>query len=189
MENTTEDKTSNPDETVQTEFAGEVEADDSHTSATVAALMDNLKVMVQERDDAKESALRALADLQNFRRRAQQEKDQLRRLATEQLVVRLLPVLDNFERTIMSLEHGASVESVLEGIRGIDRQIRTVLQSVELRRENVVGQPFDPEVHEALGTHDDPEMPENTVTHELEAGYRMSGSVIRPAKVKVSKRP
>lgn len=156
---------------------------------TTSALMENLKAMVLERDEAREAMVRTLADFQNFRRRAEQEKAALRRMAAEQLVHKLIPVLDNFDRTIAALEAGATVDSVMEGVRGIDRQLRAALESVELKKEESVGKTFDPEIHEAVGTHDDPELPENTVTHELEAGYRMAGNVVRPAKVRVSRKP
>lgn len=162
---------------------------EAQESATIAALMENLQVMAQERDEAKEAMLRAMADLQNFRRRAQQEKEQLRAVATQGLVTQLLPILDNFDRSIAALESGATVESVMEGVRGVDRQLRSALESVQLARIPAVGQPFDPEIHEAIGTDEQAELPENTVSMEIEAGYTMAGQVIRPAKVRVAKKP
>ncbi len=157
--------------------------------ATIAALMENLQAMVKERDEAIDAALRANAELQNFRRRTLQEAERTRQLATEHLVVQLLPVLDNFERTLQALDSGATVESVMEGVKGIDRQLRSALESVNLRRIEALGTNFDPTIHEAWGTHEDESSDENTVTHELEAGYRMGDSVLRTAKVKVSTKP
>lgn len=162
---------------------------ESSLNETHEALLDNLRVFAAERDEAKESALRAMAELQNFRRRSQMEKEQLRQMATEGLVVQLLPVLDNFERTIRSLDSGASVESIIEGVRGVERQLRSALESVKVAKIESVGAAFDPEFHEALGTDETDEFPENTVTMELESGYQMAGNVIRPARVRVSKKP
>jgi molecular chaperone GrpE len=163
------------------------EATNSAEQANADALMDTLKSISEERDKAKEQLLRAMADHQNYRRRTQEQMDQAKKLATENLVRNLLPVLDNFERTVGALDIGASTESVLEGVRGVEKQLRSALESVQLQRIEAVGKPFDPEVHEAVAMHEDNELPANTVTHELEPGYTMSGKVIRPAKVRVSK--
>lgn len=141
----------------------------------------------KERDDFKEQALRTLADFQNFRRRTQSEAALLRQLATESLVADLLPVLDNFERSLNSLETGASAESVIEGIKMVDRQLRTVLESVNLVRLYPAGQPFDPDHHEAIAVEASEEHEEDTVLHVLEAGYKLGERVIRPARVKVVK--
>ena len=108
-------------------------------------------------------------------------------MATEQFVTELLPVLDNFERTIAHIEAGATVESLVGGIKAVEKQLRTVLESQSVRRIQSVGEPFDPELHEALGTQSGTEHPEDTVVLEIEPGYKMGEKVIRPARVKVAK--
>ena len=133
--------------------------------------------------------LRTVADMQNMRKRFQQEAHQTRIFATEDLVRELLPILDSFERTIQSAEQGASAESVLEGIRAVDRQMRSALERRGVTRVKAHGEPFDPDVHEAIGTEETHEHPEGTVTGEVEAGYKMAEKVIRPARVRVSKKP
>lgn len=157
--------------------------------ANLSALLENLKAVTLERDEAKDQMLRTLAEMQNLRRRTQEQIEQSRKLATEGLVARLLPVLDNFERSIEALSSGASPDAVMEGVKSIEGQLRAALESVSVKKIETVGQPFDPSVHDAIATVEDPEADDNTVVEQLEAGYSMAGHVIRPAKVRVSKRP
>ena len=170
------------------EQLGDVVADD------LEALYKEIESLTAERNEAKEQVLRTLADLQNYqrdfqnyRRRNQQEMAQFRLIATEQFVTELLPVLDNFERTIAHVEAGATVDSLISGIKAVEKQLRSALESQSVRRIQSVGQPFDPEVHEALGTEASSEYPDETVVVEIEPGYKMGEKVIRPARVKVSK--
>jgi molecular chaperone GrpE len=157
--------------------------------ANLVAILDTLAAVSAERDQAKDQAVRAMAELQNVRRRSQEQVDLVRKMATDHLVRQLLPVLDNFERSSAALQNGASVESVLEGISVIDRQLRAVLESVAVKRIESVGAEFDPEFHEAIGLESHPELPADTVSTEIEAGYTMAGKVLRPAKVRVSQGP
>lgn len=141
----------------------------------------------QENDALKDQILRAAADFQNFRRRVEQDKRQLRQFATENLVAELLPVLDNFERTLAAVESGATIESLVEGVKAVDRQLRSVLETQDVRRIAAQGAPFDPDQHEAIATEEHPELPDGTITAELQAGYKMADKIIRPARVKVAK--
>lgn len=141
-----------------------------------------------ERDQYKDQLLRALADLQNYRRRTEQQMEEFRRYATEDVIRRLLPILDNFERAIQARAAGASAESTLEGLIAIEKQLRQVLDTARVAKIDALGKEFDPEYHEAVLTHISDEHEEGTVLEELEPGYRMSDRVIRPTKVKVSRR-
>lgn len=146
-----------------------------------------LETALKERDEYRDQFMRALADLQNFRRRVAKESEETRKYATAEMVRQLLPVLDNFERSLAFLASGASTEAVLEGLRAVDRQLRSVLESVKVEKIEPVGQPFDPEHHEAVALEASTEHPEGTVLEVLEPGYRMGERVIRPARVKVTK--
>jgi molecular chaperone GrpE len=165
---------------------------DTHR-ATESGELERLKELVQElsaeREGLRDQLLRALADMQNLRKRAQLERAATQRFATESLIRELLPVLDNFERTIAAMESGASFESLVEGVKSVDRQLRSVLEGQALSRISAQGESFDPAVHEAVAAHETRELPEGTVVEELEPGYRIADTVIRPAKVRVSKRP
>lgn len=151
--------------------------------------VNELEKLTAAYEDLQGQLLRTIADMQNMRKRYQQEQAQLRLFATEDLVRDLLPALDNFERTIFAAEHGATFETVLEGIKAVDRQLRTSLERRNVSRIKAHGEPFDPDVHEAIVMEESEEHPEGTVTGEIEAGYKMADKVIRPARVKVSKKP
>jgi molecular chaperone GrpE len=154
----------------------------------IRQLLEQVRTLTDERDQLKDQVLRAMADFQNYKRRNQQELISYRQFATQSFVTDLLPVLDNFERSIDHLEAGATVSKVIEGIHAVERQLRQVLEGQNVRRVESVGQPFDPTYHEALGTEMSFDHPDGVVSTEIEPGYRMGEKVIRPAKVKISKR-
>jgi molecular chaperone GrpE len=152
-------------------------------------LREKVEALNAELATARDQLLRALADSQNLRKRFQSEAQTTRRHATEQLVRELLPVLDNFERTLAAAEAGASLPALVEGVKSVDRQMRAILENKQFRRIAAEGEPFDPNVHEAVATQETHELPEGTVLTEIEPGYKLADTVIRPAKVKVSKKP
>jgi molecular chaperone GrpE len=152
-------------------------------------LYEQIQKVNDERDQVKDQLLRTMADFQNFRKRVMDEKRQIELRANEKFVTELLPVLDNFERGIAAFEKGGTVESLVEGIKAIDRQLRGALESQKVERVVSLGQPFDPDVHEALASVDSAEHEEGTVIDEIEAGYKLGDRVIRPARVRVSKKP
>lgn len=154
----------------------------------VRRLLDERESLLTELDQAKDHALRTLAEMQNFRRRQQDEMSSVRKFATEQLVSQLIPVLDNFERTLAAAESGANLETLLDGVRLIDRQLRAALESVQLRRMEALGQQFNPDHHEAIAAEESEEAEEGTVLHEIQPGYLMADRVVRPAMVKVSRK-
>jgi len=177
-----------PSQEATQEELGDVVAED------LEALYQEIQQLTSERDEAKDQVLRTLADLQNYqrdfqnyRKRNQQEMALFRQMATEQFVTELLPVLDNFERTIAHIDSGATVESLVGGIKAVERQLRSALETQSVRRTESVGAPFDPELHEALGTQAGTEFPDDTVAIEIEPGYKMGDKVVRPARVKVAK--
>lgn len=151
-------------------------------------LYEQIQKAHEERDQIRDQMLRTMADFQNFRKRVQDEKRQIEERANERFVGDLLPVLDNFERGLTLMEKGGTVESLVEGVKAVERQLRTVLESQKVQRIPSVGQPFDPDIHEAIAMVDSNDHEEGTVIEELEAGYKLGDRVIRPARVRVSKR-
>lgn len=148
-----------------------------------------IRLLTLEKEQLQDQLLRAVADLQNFKKRSMQEQAQLRQFATEQLVYDLLPVLDNLERSLEALSAGASPEAVQEGVQAVARQLRSVLETRSLRRIESLGAQFDPNLHEAIGSKPSEEYPEGAIAEEIEAGYRMGEKVIRPARVRVAAKP
>lgn len=173
--------------------AGEVEETTTESGAKVETdiqtVFDQIQRLTDERDQLRDQVLRAMADFKNFRNRVDQEKANSLKFASERLAKDLLPVLDNFERTVAHLQKGATVESMLSGIGAVEKQLRSILESQGVRRIEAVGQPFDTDKHEALGFEESAEIEEGHVAGEIEPGYTMHERVIRPARVRVAKRP
>jgi molecular chaperone GrpE len=141
--------------------------------------------LARERDEAKNDALRSLADMQNFRKMSEVRLQQDRKFATEKLVRDLLPVLDNFDRALNHITPETDLAVVIDGIRAIQRQLSQALEGQGVKRINAVGEAFDPEHHEALVTAQS-DLESGTVIEELETGYLLHDRVIRPARVKVA---
>ncbi len=145
-------------------------------------LVERTRELAQREEDAK----RLQADFQNFRKRVEQQSVVVRRQAVEGFALKLIPVLDNFGRAIATLGRGASAESVVAGLGGVEKQLLSALASEGIVRVEAVGKPFDPTYHEALGTVDAPGHEAETVVEELEAGYTLGDKVVRPARVRLA---
>jgi molecular chaperone GrpE (heat shock protein) len=136
----------------------------------------------------RQAALRALRNLEateaRLERNARREAEETR----GKLVQELLPVLDNLDRTIRAAQGGRSDPALLEGVRMVRQQLEGVLRGYGVERIEALGQRFDPAVHEAIGmiAVDDPQR-HGAVVHQVEPGYRMSGRLLRPARVSVGK--
>lgn len=130
--------------------------------------------------------LRAQADFDNFRRRTMKEKEELAQYATAKLVGQLLPVLDNFQRALQTSGDAAQSDSFAKGVDMIYRQLFQVLESEGLKPMEPVGQPFDPEHHQAIMQVETDEYEEGIVVEAMQPGYWLKDKVIRPAMVKVS---
>lgn len=184
MPNEHDDLTPPPSSETETDPTG---APEGSPAPLVSA--EELQALVDERNEAQNQYLRLLAEFQTFRRRTEQEKQELRKVATEGLVQKLLPVLDNFERTVAGFDAGMDPESLRQGILMVEVQLRNALGTVELERVKALGEPFDPELHEAIAVDHTDDAPPETVTAEIEAGYRLAGKVIRPARVRIAQAP
>ena len=136
----------------------------------------------------KDTYLRLAADFENFRKRARQDQLDTVQYATAILVERLLPVVDDLHR---SLEHAPPEvdEGWLKGLQLTLQKLDEVLAGVGVSRIEAIGVPFDPKVHEAIGSAESAEHPDDTVIDELRPGYRLHDRVLRPALVRVSRQP
>ena len=101
----------------------------------------------------------------------------------------LLPAIDNFLRAVSAAENGGSMESLLTGVKAIDKQLRFILEQQGVQAMVSIGQPFDANMHEAIGTVATDEYEADTVVQEVATGYRMGDKIIRPATVRVSVKP
>jgi molecular chaperone GrpE len=144
--------------------------------------------LASQLEEANNRTMRLAADFDNFKKRARQEQLETMRYATATLAERLLPVLDDAERALEHAPEGVD-ESWLKGVRMTFRKLEEVLGGVGVERIEAVGASFDPSLHEAIGSEDSQEHAEDTVLTELRPGYRMHDRVLRPALVKVARRP
>ena len=146
-----------------------------------------------ENDSLRDRMLRALADAENTRRRAERAQREARQYAIADFARELLPVLDNLQRTVAAAERGApaSVEdaALIEGVRAIERLLRHTFEQSGIRRIEALGAPFDPSLHEAMMEEEaDGEQPPGTITRVLEGGYTIHDRLLRPARVAVVRR-
>ncbi len=163
-------------------------ADDSDESADLILDFDD-----QDSDEAvaeeRQRRVRLQADFENYKKRTERERKDDQRHASARVVQNLLPVLDNFERAIASACGSDDGSTLHRGVQLIFRQILDELRREGLQAIDTVGEPFDPEVHEAVATEEHPDLPHHTVTEELQRGYTLNSRLLRPALVKVSTRP
>lgn len=137
-----------------------------------------------------ERLLRVAADFENYRKRAEREKQEYVRFATERLVRDLLPVLDNLGRAVQHARQLGEGGPLLAGVELVLQELQKVLERYGVRPiQSSVGQPFDPSVHEALQVVEVEDMPPGQVVEEIQTGYTLNGKVIRPALVTVSTAP
>lgn len=136
--------------------------------------------------ELEEQMARLQADFTNFKKRVEKDRLQTVQDARADLAVQLLPVIDNFDRAAEHVPEAVSQDPWYAGIEGIRKQFADLLAELGIERIESVGQPFDPELHEALGHEPSDEHDKDVVSKEFEAGYKMGEKVVRPAKVQVS---
>jgi len=147
---------------------------------------EGMKARIEALED---SLLRAKADYQNLQRRMQTERSDAIRFANADLMRALLPVLDDFERSLHAAETTADPAAFVEGIRLIYENFRKALTDHGLEPIEALKQPFDPGVHEALMQQPSDEHPPGTVLEEVTPGYKLRDRVIRPTRVIVARAP
>lgn len=162
-----------------------------HDPAAAAAASQTAEnaVLQAKLDDLQSRLVRTLADMENYRRRAQRELEESRRFESLRLVRDLLPALDGLNRAMASGDQAGDVQTLLSGIRMVAQQFRDILRGHAAEPIEALGQPFDPNLHEALTQIPSAEHPPMTVVQVVEMGYRMHDRVVRPARVIVSSGP
>ena len=133
--------------------------------------------------------VRLQADFDNYRKRCTREKTEFIKFANEGLILELLEIVDNFERGIKAADQKKDFMLLHQGVDMISRQLHSLLEEKGLKRLKVIGEKFDPHCHEALEVVEDESRQADTIVEELQPGYLLNGRVLRPAKVKVSKKP
>ena len=138
--------------------------------------------------EAKDRYLRTAADFDNFKKRSRQQQLETIQHASADLIARLLPALDDLHSALDHKPAGVD-ESWVKGLELSVRKLEEALSAHGLEPIHAVGAPFDPKLHEAIGSEESAEHPDDTVTSELRRGYRIRDRVVRPALVKVARPP
>jgi molecular chaperone GrpE len=158
-------------------------------------LLEQLEAATRELEEAKARAdeatynwQRSAADFANYKRRTEEDRSLLTQAGTAVLISKLLAVQDDFDRALANVP-GEVHEGWLEGIQLVERKLRSVLESEGVTPIEALGQPFDPNLHEAVVHEPTDAHPDNTVIEELQRGYRLGDRVLRPSLVKVANNP
>jgi molecular chaperone GrpE len=146
---------------------------------------DDLK---KEMDAFKDQSLRALAELENVKRRKEQEKVDAIKFGNERLILALLPILDAFQLAMSQgdLSESNDVAAVVSGFEMIQKQLAQFLEKSGVVRIDAMDQPFDPNLHQGISQESHPDKDVNTIVKEMQPGYMLNDRVIRPAMVVVS---
>ena len=133
--------------------------------------------------------LRERAELENFRKRTQRDKEEFRIFTRKELLLEVLPVLDNLERALSHAGQNGDSQGLLEGVTMTVTQFRKVIEDFGARPMVTVGAPFDPNLHQAMAQVETAEQPPGTVVSEFQRGYLLHDRLLRPALVVVAKAP
>jgi len=144
-------------------------------------------------EQAKDDLLRVQAEMQNLRRRTEQDVEKAHKYGQERFSIELLGVMDNLERTLLSVtdseagSENSAVKAILEGVDLTLKSFSDCFTKFNIEVVDPMGEPFDPQLHQAMSMQDNPDVEPNTVIAVMQKGYTLHGRVIRPAMVMVSK--
>lgn len=173
-----------------TKSAGEFAVSEPDDAVSVAAAAEPaVEKLRQELSAANDRALRAQADLENYRKRVRREMDEERQYAQLPLLTDLLPVIDNIGRAVAAADTSADVSGLLAGVKLVAQQLEGVLARHQCQRIEALHQTFDPHLHAAIMQQPTNEFPPNTVVTVAQEGYQLRDRVLRPAQVIVSSAP
>ena len=165
-------------------------ATDVDPAERLQQLEKELQTLRAEHDTLQSQYMRIAADFDNFRKRQSRDQDDLRQQLVCSTLSEILPVVDNFERARQQLNpEGEEAQALHRSYQGLYKQLVEVLKQQGVARMEVVGQEFDPTLHEAVLREENTEHPEDVVIEELQRGYHLNGRVLRHAMVKVSMGP
>jgi molecular chaperone GrpE len=150
------------------------------------AAEDPLAEKTRECEELLERLKRTTADYLNYQKRMERRLEEVKRFAVRDLLLDVLPVIDNFERALAHAEEQPEFQALLDGIRLVHDQLLAALRKHGVERIEAEGKPFDPEHHEAVAQLSSEEHPEGHVAGEMQAGYRLHDQTLRPSQVAVS---
>jgi molecular chaperone GrpE len=177
------------EQTETTEQAAE-DANGNNTEKRIAELEAALAASEATVKEQQEGVLRARADMENARRRAEAEVEKARKFALERFAGELLPVIDNLERAIEVAEAENDVlKPMLEGVEMTLKSFTSTIEKFGMKPIDPLGEGFNPELHQAMSMQESAEFAPNTVMAVMQKGYELNGRLLRPAMVMVSRAP
>ena len=167
------------------------EAQDSNDVGDTEATPDEIEAAKAEADKFRDIALRAEAEMQNIKRRAERDVENAHKFGVERFLQNLIPVVDSIEKAVEASDAAnvAEDDPVFEGVKLCRKLLLDVLARENVEVIDPEGEPFDPNLHEALSMVDNPDVEPNTVVLVVQRGYQLNGRLVRPAMVMVSKTP
>lgn len=147
---------------------------------------DEVSMLKDELEAEQNKYLRLLADYDNFKRRTQKDREISAKFRSQSLLTDLLPVLDNFERALAVEANSEDAASIMKGVEMVQKSLLEAVKREGLEEIKAVGEPFDPNFHQAVMQEKDEDAEPGTVLQELQKGYTLKGRVLRPAMVKVN---
>jgi molecular chaperone GrpE len=145
--------------------------------------------LAAELEKYKDAALRARAELDNYRKRVAREKEDAIRYANNSLLESLLPILDNFDLGLEAAKTASDASGIVQGLEMVRKQMEDFLREHGVEIVNAVGNPFDPNLHEAVAHEPSSDVADGAVVRQLRRGFKLKDRLIRPASVVVSKGP
>lgn len=168
------------------EDATELQAEESVSGTEFGQLQAENDELKKERDQLKDRLARLQAEFENARKRAEKEKADFKDFALGSVVEQFLPVLDNFE---LALKSTGSLDQLRAGVELIVKQMEEILRGLQVQAIATVGEEFDPRHHEAMGSVEREDLPDQHVAEEIRRGYRLREKLLRPALVRVVSNP
>ena len=149
---------------------------------------DKVKKLEAELEEWKNSYTRKLAEFQNFTKRKENEVAEMRKYASEGIIVKLLDNVDNLERAVDASKESQNFDSLIEGVNMILNNLKNLLTEEGVEEIEAAGKEYDPYEHKAMITENKEELDDNVVVQVFQKGYKMKGKVVRPAMVTVNKK-
>jgi len=146
-----------------------------------------LEEKTKEAQEHYENWLRAMAELDNMRKRVEKERSDYFKFANEQLIKNLLPVLDNLERAVLHAEESKDIKALLEGVKLTLKMMRECLEKFGVKPVKAVGEKFNPHFHEVVQVEEKEDVEEETIIKEYQKGYLFHDRLLRPSLVVVAK--
>ena len=184
----TESAEAEAEETEETsEEAGSEEAKEDAEKKTGKKLFGKKKDKKDEKiEELTDKLTRQMAEFDNFRKRTEKEKSQIYEVGAKDIIEKILPVVDNFERGLDAVKEEEKEDPFVQGMEKVYKHLVTTLEGIEVKPIEAVGQPFDPNFHNAVMHVEDENFGENEVAEEFQKGYMYRDSVVRHSMVKVA---